>query len=57
MELKIIDSEKEYLHCLKLVDEMFNRRVTPESPEGEKLKIMLQLIKQYEDQHHPIPKP
>ena len=57
MKLKIIGSEKEYQQCLSWADEMFDKNVTPESPEGEKLQIVLLLIKQYEDQFYPVPKP
>ena len=57
MKLKIIGSEKEYQQCLSWADEMFDKNVNPESPEGEKLQIVLLLIKQYEDQFYPVPKP
>ena len=57
MKLKIIGSEKEYQQCLSWADEMFDKNVMPESPEGEKLQIVLLLIKQYEDRYYPVPKP
>ena len=57
MILKIIKSEFEYQQYLDWVDEMFNKKVLPETPEGEKLQVVLLLIKQYEDQHYPVPKP
>jgi HTH-type transcriptional regulator/antitoxin HigA len=57
MKLKIIGSEKEYQQCLSWADEMFDKNVTPESPEGEKLQIVLLLIRQYEDQYYLVPKP
>ncbi len=57
MKLKIIGSEKEYQQCLTWADEMFEKNVTPKSPEGEKLQIVLLLIKQYEDLYYPVPKP
>jgi len=57
MNLKIIGSKKEYQQYLDWVDEMLDQNVTPKSPEGEKLQVVLLLIKQYEDQHYPIPKP
>jgi HTH-type transcriptional regulator / antitoxin HigA len=57
MNLKIIGSKKEYKQYLDWVDEMFDKKVSPKTPEGEKLKVVLLLIKQYEDQHYPIPKP
>jgi len=57
MKLKIIGSEKEYQQYLEWADEMFDKKVTPETPEGEKLQIVLLLIKQFEDQYYPVPKP
>jgi len=57
MTLKIIKSETEYQQYLDWVDEMFDQNVSPESPEGEKLQVVLLLIKQYEDQYYPVPKP
>jgi HTH-type transcriptional regulator / antitoxin HigA len=57
MNLKIIESKKEYQQYLDWVDEMFDKKITPETAEGKKLQIVLLLIKQYEDQYYPIPKP
>jgi HTH-type transcriptional regulator/antitoxin HigA len=57
MQLKTIHTRKEYQAYLDWVDEMFDKKVKPNSPEGEKLKIALLLIKQYEDGHYPIPYP
>ena len=57
MTLKIIKSEIEYQKYLDWVDEMFDNNVSPESPDGEKLQVVLLLIRQYEDQHYPVPKP
>lgn len=57
MTLKIIKSEEEYQQYLDWVDEMFDKNISPETPEGEKLQVVLLLIRQYEDLHYPIPKP
>ncbi len=57
MNLKIISSEKEYHQYLNWADEMFEKKVLPESPDGENLQVVLLLIKQYEDRYYPIPKP
>ena len=57
MNLKIISSEKEYQQYLDWADEMFDKKVLPESPDGENLQVVLLLIKQYEDRYYPIPKP
>jgi HTH-type transcriptional regulator / antitoxin HigA len=57
MELSIIKSEEQYEQFLDWVDEMFDRKVSPDSPEGKKLEVALLLIKQYEDVHFSIPMP
>ncbi len=57
MKLKPIKTNKEYEDCLVWVDELFDKKVKPNSPEGEELQIALLLIKQYEDEHYPIPTP
>jgi HTH-type transcriptional regulator/antitoxin HigA len=57
MQLSIIKNKKQYNACLDWVDEQFDKKIKPDSPEGEKLQIVLLLIKQYEDQHYPIPFP
>ncbi len=57
MKLKIIKKKKEYEDYLNWVDKMFDKKITINTPEGEKLQIALLLIKQYEDRHYPIPIP
>jgi HTH-type transcriptional regulator/antitoxin HigA len=57
MKIKIIGSEKEYEQYLEWVDRMFDERVAPNTLEGEKLQVVLLLIKDYEDKHYPVPKP
>lgn len=57
MELKIIKTKKQYREYLDWVDKMFDKKVKPASPEGEKLQVALLLIKQFEDVHYPIPVP
>jgi len=57
MKLKIIKTKKEYNAYLNWVDEMFDKKVKPGSAEGEDLQVALLLIKQYEDEHFPIPYP
>ena len=56
MNLKTIGSKKEYQQYLDWINEMLDKKVSPETPEGEKLQDVLLLIRQYEDQHYPIPK-
>lgn len=57
MELKKIKTEKEYDTYLNLVDEMLDKRIKPNTPEGKNSQNTLLLIKQYEDEHYSIPFP
>ena len=57
MKLKLIKSKKEYQACLDWVDAQFDRSIKPDSEDGQKLQVMLLLVKQYEDEHYPIPTP
>lgn len=57
MKLRPIKSKKDYEVYLAWVDELFDKKVKPSSPEGEELQVALLLIKQYEDKHYPIPTP
>ncbi|GAB4038732.1 helix-turn-helix domain-containing protein [Spirosoma gilvum] len=57
MKLKPIKTENEYNDMLDWVDEQFDKKTSPDSPEGDVLQIALLLIKAYEDEHYPIPAP
>ncbi|MBO9573368.1 MAG: transcriptional regulator [Chitinophagaceae bacterium] len=57
MKLKVITSKREYEAKLEWIDKTFDKKVSPTSDEGEKLKVMLILIKEYEDRHYPVPPP
>jgi HTH-type transcriptional regulator/antitoxin HigA len=57
MELKIIKTKKQYQGYHEWVDKMFDKKVKPNTSEGEKLQVALLLIKQYEDANYPIPVP
>lgn len=57
MKLKPIKTKKEYEVYLDWVDHAFDRKVKPDSLEGEKVQIALLLIRQYEDLHYSIPTP
>ena len=57
IELKTITSEKQYQLCLNWLDEQFDAKVNADTPEGEKVKAMLLLVKQYEDAHYAVPLP
>ena len=57
MKLKPIKTKKDYEAYLNWADEMFDAKVKLNTPEGETLEVILILIKQYEDEHYPIPFP
>ncbi|HEY3388561.1 MAG TPA: transcriptional regulator [Prolixibacteraceae bacterium] len=57
MELKIIKTKEQYEEYLDWTDTMFDKKVKFNSAEGEKLQVVLLLIKQYEDANYPIPLP
>ena len=57
MRLKMIKSKKEYQTTLEWVDKMFDKKIKPNSPEGEILQVTLLLIKDYEDKNFPIKTP
>lgn len=54
MKLKPIKTNKEYKAWLDWVDIQFDKKIKPDTPEGEKLQIALMLIKDYEDRRYPI---
>lgn len=57
MNIKIINSKKEYQAWLNWVDEMFDKKIKANTSDGEMLQVVLLLIKKYEDDNYPIPKP
>lgn len=57
MELKIIKSACEYQECLDWLDIKFEENHPATSLEGEKIQIVLLIVKQYEDIHYAIPTP
>ena len=50
-----IETEEEYEHSLAWIDLQFNKNLKPDSIEGRELKNVLELIKNYEDKHYPMP--
>ena len=57
MKLRPIKSKKDYEGYLEWVDGLFDKKVKPNSPDGEALQVALLLIKDYEDKHYPVPLP
>ena len=57
MELQIIKTKKQYQQYLDWIDRMFDKKVKLKTPEGEKLQVVLLLVKQYEDINYQVPIP
>ncbi len=57
MELKPIKDDAQYEEMLGWIDSLFDVNPDPESKKGVALQIALLLVKDYEDQHYPIPTP
>ncbi|AFD07576.1 helix-turn-helix domain-containing protein [Solitalea canadensis] len=55
MRLKPISNESEYDYWLNWVDEAFDKQIKPGTIEGDKLSVVLLLIKDYEDKNYSIP--
>ena len=55
--LKPIKTKNEYQSYLSWADHMFDKKINPDTKDGNKLQIILLLIKQYEDVHYKIPMP
>ena len=57
MQLRAIETKKEYDTAIDWADRMFDKKVSANSKAGENLQVTLLLIKQYEDAHYPVPIP
>jgi len=57
MKLRPIKTKSEYSLFIEYVDNLFDKKVKPNSSEGEQLQVALLLIKDYEDKHFSIPIP
>lgn len=54
-EIKLIKTEEDYKEALKLADELFAAKT--DTPEGDKLELIVTLIEIYEKEHFPIDNP
>ena len=54
-EIKLIKTEEDYKAALKLADELFDAKA--DTPEGDKLELIVTLIEIYEKEHFPIDNP
>lgn len=55
MNIKPIKTEKEYEAGLKEIEQLFDAE--PDSPDGDRLEVLVGLVEAYEDKHYPIPLP
>ena len=55
MDIRPIKTENDYSVALKEAEQLFN--VAPESPEGDRLEVLVTLIEAYEEKHYPISLP
>jgi HTH-type transcriptional regulator/antitoxin HigA len=55
MRIKILKNERDYDAALNRADVLFMCK--PGTPQGEELALLLLVIKEYEDKHHPIALP
>ena len=55
MEIKPIRNEQSYRAALQEIESLMN--AAPGSPEEDRLDVLATLVKVYEDEHYPIPKP
>ena len=53
--IKLIKTEEDYKAALKLADELFDSKT--DTPEGDKLELIVTLIEIYEKEHFPIDNP
>jgi len=57
MEIKVIKTEEEYNKALGLIEELMSIDPDPDSTEGEKLALIVALVKDYEARRYPTPLP
>lgn len=55
--LKPIKTEAQYEDALERVYELIQMNLEPGTEEGDELEILSLLVKEYENQHYPVPKP
>jgi HTH-type transcriptional regulator / antitoxin HigA len=55
MTVRPIKSEADYEQALAEIDSLFTAE--PDTPEGDRLDVLVTLVEAYEQSHHPIPPP
>ena len=57
MKRKIIKTTKDYQEVLLLIDEMFDKKIQPNTKEGKQLQMELLSVKKFEDFFYAVPLP
>jgi len=55
MSIKPIKSERDYRRALKLINALIDAK--PNTPNGDRLEILVTLVDAWEEKHHPIDPP
>jgi len=55
MEIRPIKNEADYLTALDEIDRLFD--AVPDTPDGDKLEVLVTLVEAYEEEHYSIPAP
>lgn len=55
--IKLIKNEVDYGLALSRIYDLMQLEIEPNTPLGDELEVLALLVKDYENQHHPIPKP
>jgi len=55
MDIRPIRTEKDYEAALAEIERLFD--AAPNTPDGDRLEVLLTLVEAYEAQHYPIPAP
>ena len=55
--VKPIKNEQQYEDALASVYSLMQNNIKPDSRESDELEILSILIKEYEHEHYPVPKP
>ena len=54
MEIKPIKTEADYDAALKEVERLLEIDVEPDTPEGDRLEVLVTLVEAYEAKHYPM---
>ncbi|WP_332060838.1 helix-turn-helix domain-containing protein [Bartonella sp. CB74] len=57
MDIKPIRTEKDYQEALKIVSAMFDNQPEINTPEFDKMEVLVLLIETYEAEHYPVSPP